>query len=208
MFKHSVEKLFIFICLFIIFAAWVYRTSVFRISQNFYEVEVGQLYRSAQLSQQEMKEFIGKYQIKTVISLRGYPPREVMGNSINEMENLKNLNVQFVPIDLDDNYYPSQANALKIIEALEKSTYPILIHCRVGSDRTGMVAGMYKKFIKNKTDEEALDQLQFKYWHVRALRPAMSNFIKKVPTLDWLKKNYNECLPEFADLRNPDYVCK
>lgn len=205
--KSAAKKIAIFSIIFLGVFFVVYRASVFRISQNFYEVDPGKLYRSAQLSQDELKNFIDKYQIKTVISLRGYPPKKVLWNDIDEMQNLEKLNVQFIPIDLDDNFYPGRAEALKVMNTLQKGPYPILIHCRVGSDRTGMVAAMYEKFIKNSSDEKALDQLRFKYWHVRFLRPAMSEFIKKVTSLDWLKSDYNECLPQFANLRNPDYVC-
>lgn len=181
--------------------------SVYRITKNFYTVDDGKLYRSAQLSDHELYEIIQKYQIKTVLSLRGYPPKKILWHNTDETENLPKLGIHFVPIDLEDSYYPSKEDTQRIVHILEEGPYPILVHCRVGTDRTGMVSAMYEKFILNKPTEEALEQLRFKYWHASYFRPAMSQFLRKVPDLAYLKNTYNECLPEFSDLRNPDYVC-
>lgn len=208
MVQLSVKKIVIILIIFLVVVGVAYRMSVFRITENFYEVDSGKLYRSAQLSSDELNEYIKKYQIKTVLSLRGYPPTQILSYDTNEIENLPKMNVKFIPVDLDDNYYPSKEDVKKIMQALTDGPYPILIHCRVGSDRTGMVSAMYEKFVKGKSNEEALDQLRFKYWHVRKFRPAMSEFVRKVVDKDWLMNQYNECLPEFSDLRNPEHVCK
>src|SRR5690242_684397 len=55
------------------FVLWAWQSSIVRLSKNFYEVDPGKFYRSAQLSPTELKDVVDKYGIKTVISLRGAP---------------------------------------------------------------------------------------------------------------------------------------
>ena len=66
-------KIGLSLVLLIGFSLIIYRTSVFRISQNFAVVEDGKLFRSAQLKTNELEEIIKMHGIKTVISLRGWP---------------------------------------------------------------------------------------------------------------------------------------
>lgn len=191
--------------LFILFAAFVYRSSVFRISQNFGVVEDGKLYRSAQLNETEMAEIVQKYQIKTVISLRGSPGRTMFYEP--ESETLAKLGVRYEFIGMSDDHFPHQDEVKKLIEIFQNAPGPILIHCRVGADRTGMVAALYEKVIQNKTVDEALEQVSFKYWHVRAFHPAMSDFIRHTKDLNWVKNEYNVCAAEYSAYRKPDYAC-
>jgi hypothetical protein len=46
-------------------------TSIFRISKNFYEIDPGKYYRSAQLTKFELEDVVKRHGIKTVISVRG-----------------------------------------------------------------------------------------------------------------------------------------
>ncbi len=188
------------------FAAFIYRTSVFRISKNFSVVEDGKLYRSAQLTTSELEETIEKYHIKTVISLRGSPSATSYYEA--EAVTLERLKVKFVPLALQDEYYPEESELKEIIQQLGHGEFPMLIHCRVGADRTGMIAAIYQRSFMNKSLEESLKQLSFKNWHVPLFKPAMTSFVKKYKGVDWAMTKYNLCSPEFDDHREPSYVCK
>ena len=48
-------------------------------------------------------------------------------------------------------------NSLRLIKNVTK---PILIHCRYGADRTGVVMAMYRIIFANWTKEQALDELE------------------------------------------------
>ena len=192
--------------LFVAFAAFIYRTSVFRISKNFTVVEDGKLYRSAQLTTQELEEAVQKYHIKTVISLRGSPGETSYYER--EADTLTRLQVKFVPVPLSDDFYPNENDLRIILTEFESGQYPILIHCRVGADRTGMIAALYERAYSNKSVDESLNQLTFKNWHVPLFKPAMSSFVKKFKNVKWALNDYHVCNKEFDDHRETDYVCK
>lgn len=193
--------------LFVAFALYIYRTSVFRISKNFETVDSGKLYRSAQLTTEELKEVTDEYKIKTVISLRGSPGRTDYYEP--EAETAAKLNLKFVPVPMSDEYYPLPSELKEIFQVFQDpNNYPVLIHCRVGTDRTGMIAALYERVYMNKSVEESLKQLTVANWHVRFLRPAMSDFVRKFKDLNWVLNDYNVCSEEFAKYRKPDYECK
>ena len=208
MFKNKIRSNLIYLILsfvFLLVVGVMYRSSVFRISQNFAVVEDQKLYRSAQLTDDELKQVIEKYHIKTVISLRGSPAASKWYSR--EEDFLKKQNVQFEPINLSDDYYPDQEQIRMILNVFKTRSFPMLVHCRVGADRTGMVSALYQRFFMNESLEKSLEQLSFRYWHVRFLHPAMTAFVEKAKSINWLLTDYNVCSSDFADYRKADYVC-
>lgn len=199
-------KLAFSLVLLVGFSLYIYRTSVFRISQNFAVVEPGRLYRSAQLTTPELEETIKKYGIKTVISLRGWPGKTAYYDA--EAETLARLKTQFLALDLEDKFYPPEKEIKRLFSTFEQGQYPMLIHCRVGADRTGMVAALYEQVYMNKSVEESLKQLTFTYWHVPAFKPAMSAFVKKFKGKNWAVNDYRVCDPEFSTFREVPNDCK
>lgn len=173
-------------------------TSIFRISKNFYEIDPGKYYRSAQLTKFELEDAIKRYGIKTVISVRGYP--QPILNDEPEAETLERLGVGFQKYDLTTDYFPSKADIVSIIKALKNAPRPILVHCRTGADRTGMISAIYQIEEMKRPKQEALDQLSFKYWHVQQFHPAMSAFVEAYQGYDWADQKYDPCeFPQFLE---------
>ncbi|MBC7740978.1 MAG: tyrosine-protein phosphatase [Bdellovibrionaceae bacterium] len=191
--------------IFILFAAYIYKTSVWRISQNFDVVEPNRVYRSAQLDEKELVEIIDKYQIKTVISLRGSPQKTMFYEAEEPIIFKKGVHYEYMM--LSDDHFPEPLLIQHILDIFSTKQYPMLIHCRVGADRTGMIAGIYQKIINKKSLEESLEQLTFRNWHVQFLHPAMSAFVREAKDYDWLMKDYDLCNPAYAAYRKPEYVC-
>jgi protein tyrosine/serine phosphatase len=52
-----------------------------------------------------------------------------------------------------------------IVNVMRKTPKPVLIHCRSGADRAGLVAALYQYVIARKTAEEASNQLSILYGH-------------------------------------------
>ena len=199
-------KLVFGLALFLGFAAYVYRTSVFRITKNFETVDHDKLYRSAQLTTSELDQIVKDHNIKTVISLRGWPNKTKYYDA--EDKTLKRLNVKFVPLDFDDRYYPPEKELRELLTTFEKGSYPMLIHCRVGADRTGLAAALYQQIYMNKSVDESLKQLTFANWHVPLFKPAMTDFVRKFKGSSWAKNEYRICDPEFSKYREIGYDCK
>lgn len=189
------KKAIFFLVLFLAFAGYIYRTSVVRISKNFHEVDPGKFYRSAQLTPEEMQEVINKYGIKTVISLRGAPENSYWVPGQKEI--LAKNAVEFIPLGWTTDYFPDKDDLKNYIEALDKSKYPILVHCRQGADRTGEATAIYAIEKMGMSNEKAVEEfLSFKYWHVPIFHPAKSEFVKRYQGKEWALTKYDPCSKE------------
>lgn len=190
--------------LFVGFVVFAHRYSTFRISKNFKEVVPGQFYRSAQLTKEEMAEAIDKYGIKTVISLRGAPEHTDWYQE--QIQVLKDKKVDFQAVWWTAEHFPPKQELMRFNELLKTAEYPILVHCRVGSDRTGLATAIYAMDYLNTPKELAIARhLNFDYWHVEAFKPAMIEFVKRYRGPDWSRAKYDECsMDNRPFLENPN----
>ena len=189
------KKSLLGILLFLAFAAWAYHASVVRLSKNFYEIDPGKFYRSAQLTPEELEEVIAKYGIKTVISLRGAPENSYWVPG--QVQTLQKHNVAFYHFGWTTDYFPETDRLKGYLQAIEKAERPILVHCRTGADRTGEATAMYAIDYMGYDNQKAIDQyLNFKYWHVPAFHPAKTAFVKNYKGLKWSLENYELCTEE------------
>ena len=96
--------------------------------------------------------------------------------------------------------------------------YPVLIHCKSGADRTGLMATLYLIF-KGIDIKTAKSQLSFRYLHVRLAKSGiLDNFFdnyvhylsnsgklsfwewsEKIYSPEELKKNFNSCFYSLND---------
>jgi hypothetical protein len=67
---------------------------------------------------------------------------------------------------------PSAHEMLHLLEILDRTEYPILIHCKRGADRTGLVAAVIVLLKTNGGLNAARRQLGLRYGHVALGRPA------------------------------------
>ena len=186
---------YIFAVFFIGFVAFGYRYSTFRISKNFEAVVPGQFYRSAQLTPDEMREAIAKYGIKTVVSLRGGPEHTQWYQD--QVKVLQDEKVDFKVVWWTAEHFPPKDQLIAYNEILKTAKYPILVHCRVGSDRTGLATAIYAMdYLRTPKEVAIARHLNFDYWHVETFKPAMIEFVKRYRGPFWAKNNYDECALE------------
>ncbi|MFK8139243.1 MAG: dual specificity protein phosphatase family protein [Bdellovibrionales bacterium] len=158
---------------------------------NFHSVEEGRFYRSAQLNPREFRKYIARHGIKTVINLRGVSEKKWW---VEESEVLSELDVVHINIKMSARRLPHREDLIKLLESYESAQYPILIHCEGGADRTGEASAIYQMLYMNKTKEEALKMLRFKYFHIPARMPAKRYFIKDLwQGVDWVYESYHPC---------------
>lgn len=117
-----------------------YLTNLFRVSDE--------VYRSEQPNHDAFVELSGMG-VKSVLNLRTTEKDDEIIGGIN-------IKPYLVSMDAGDFIDKNIIDALKAIADAPK---PILIHCRHGSDRTGVVVAMYRIVFQNWTKEEALDEL-------------------------------------------------
>jgi len=148
--------------------------TIFRL--NFHKVS-NELYRSAQPNPYQLKRIIKKYNIKTIINLRG--PDEIAILEL-EREVCKNLNVKFIETEYKSREIPTFQKIKEAKELFESIEYPALIHCKAGADRTGLMALLYLYFIKKVPIKEGLKQLSFiPYGHVNYANTGLVDFYFK-----------------------------
>lgn len=129
--------------------------------ENFHVVDKGKLYRSAQLTAKRLEEIIKEYGIKTVINLRGEIPGQTWW--LKEKEVTTRLGVEFVTIPIRFSGLPRKDHIRALLDAYEKVSRPILIHCGRGAHRTGEAAALWVLDQMNGSKEQAHDQLSVRF---------------------------------------------
>ena len=127
---------------------------------NFHAIWPG-VYRSNQPSPERVAR-LKELGIKTIISLRG---KNLGSWNILEHHACAEAGIHIVNHALGSRRPPSRERILSLIEIFRSSEYPILIHCKSGSDRTGIAAGIYLCAIAKQPVEKAMQQLAGKYFH-------------------------------------------
>jgi hypothetical protein len=140
---------------------------VFALS-NEHTVIPGKVYRSAQLSGDDLRRVIERKKIRTVINLRGHCPGDDWYTA--ETRTTHDANVSQEDITLSAKRLPPPAEIRRLIDVLERTEFPAIIHCQRGADRTGLVATAAVLLHTDATLDEARRQLWPRYGHVRAGR--------------------------------------
>ncbi len=130
---------------------------------NFHVVTPGELYRSAQLSETQFEYYIKKYHIRSVLNLRGAHPHSVWYKE--EIDVCRELHVRHYDFGISAIHRVSIGQMQEIIDLLRKAPKPILIHCRGGSDRSGLVAALWEFAVMHKPPSVAVKQLSIWYGH-------------------------------------------
>ncbi len=173
---------------------------------NFDVVEDGVLYRSGQLSGKTFDFYIKKYGIKTVINLRGEHPEANWWQQ--EKEVTEKNNVSLYNISLCASKLTSKKNLKTILNIFDTAPRPMLVHCRVGVDRTGEVAALWTMDQQHKKTSIALKELSIWHRHVSFLHPAKRFLIEHWQGRTWLEQDYNTAnYPQFeAQSENDELI--
>ncbi len=131
---------------------------------NSHEIAPGRMWRTFQPSPKHLQRWAERG-VKTVINLRGPKPT---GQLFLEEEACKELGLSLINIRVYSREAPSKEilhGARKLFDEIE---YPAIMHCKSGADRAGVMATLFLFFHEGVPLDEALDQLSFKYGHVKA----------------------------------------
>ena len=135
---------------------------------NRHTIIPGKAYRSAQLSPDELSDEIRRHGIRTVINLRGTSPDSDWYDG--EARTTHDNNISQEDLSLSAKRLPAPSEIRRMLEVLDGTAWPILIHCQRGADRTGLVSMSVVLLFTNATLAEARRQLWPRYGHVRGGR--------------------------------------
>ncbi len=145
-------------------SVFTFRNSLFW--GNFGIVDPGQVYRSAQ-PLDGLSTLIAEKQIATVLNLRGGSDNDPW--YVAEVDATRRLRVDFYDLPLVATVRPTRKQLLAVLDVLNRCKYPLLIHCKSGSDRTGLVSGLYLMSRKGIDPERAEEAFSLYHGHVPLL---------------------------------------
>ena len=133
---------------------------------NFATVAPGKLYRSNHPTPGRLARLSRRYGLKTVINLRG---KTGNGSDALTREMATRLGLGFIDMPISSRAAPPRDHILRLHAVLIGMPAPALIHCKSGSDRTGLVSGLYLMSRKGVDPERAEDAFSLYYGHVPLL---------------------------------------
>ncbi|MCI0459919.1 MAG: tyrosine-protein phosphatase [Gemmataceae bacterium] len=160
------------LAVFLVAIPVIYYRARYAHSKRLRVVTPGVLYRSGCLTANGFKEAIRRYQIRTVINLQDEFPdpelarRYLSGEVIHERDLCERLKVRYVwmPPDLiSRRKVPAERpEAIERFLAIldDPANYPILIHCKAGLHRTGVMAAVYRMEYQGWSAARALRELK------------------------------------------------
>jgi protein tyrosine/serine phosphatase len=151
---------------------FVHYRAVYAHAKRLREVTPGRFYRSGQMTAEGFIEAVRRYRIKTIVNLQDeYPDPDVRLSfsnpaTIKESELCRRLGVHYVylPPDLIPRskvpaHRPQAIDTF--LNLLDRpGTYPVLVHCKAGLHRTGVMTAVYRMEYEKYSPADAHRELK------------------------------------------------
>ncbi|MFJ1292631.1 dual specificity protein phosphatase family protein [Paracoccus yeei] len=132
-------------------------------SGNFHPIVEGEAYRSAQPDAENLRTWVNEKGIRSVINLRGTHHGTPWYDA--EIAASDTLGLTHYYFGMSASKGLDRAKAAQLIALLRAAPKPVLIHCKSGSDRTGLASALYLAD-RGRGEELAEDQISIRYGHV------------------------------------------
>lgn len=136
---------------------YAYFRAVYEHGKRLRVVEPGKFYRSGQLTADGFRDAVERYHLRTILNVQDdYPDPDIqadlLGNkTVKESDLCRELGVNYVWLtpDLQPRSTPGGPRPAVLKEFLalldEPANYPVLIHCKAGLHRTGVLSAVYRQ---------------------------------------------------------------
>jgi protein tyrosine phosphatase (PTP) superfamily phosphohydrolase (DUF442 family) len=146
--------------------------SVYSHAKRFREVDPGHLYRSGQLNAEGFTDLLERQHIRTVVNVQediqdpDVPMSYLDRSTIKESELCARLGVRYICIPSDTvskraapgERPPAIDKFLQVMD--DPANHPVLLHCKAGLHRTGVLSAVYRMEYNGWTRAEALHELK------------------------------------------------
>jgi tyrosine-protein phosphatase SIW14 len=167
------KAFFTFAALAIIFT---HSVSILAMPEKFFEVSPG-IYRSAQPDSLDLKE-LKEFGIKTILNLSN-DQKDMAA----EKRTALDVGIELIEHPMSSFWKPNKSQVESSLEILnDSSQYPILVHCKHGEDRTGLIIGLHRVFAQNWNPEAAYDEMLRLGFHRSLFN--LDEFFKEMTGLD------------------------
>ncbi|MGH7002885.1 MAG: fused DSP-PTPase phosphatase/NAD kinase-like protein [Alphaproteobacteria bacterium] len=136
--------------------------------------------------------------IQTIVNLRG---RNDSGWYVLEAEACRKHGIELVDFPTKSRDTPAKEMIHGAKRLFDTIRYPALMHCKSGADRAGLMGVLYRLLHEGRPIEEALEQLHWRYGHIRQAKVGIIDYFfeqyraydAKTPTpfLDWVDTIYD-----------------
>lgn len=139
--------------------------------KRFREVSAGRVYRSGQMTADGLAAAIREHGIRTVIDVQNeFDDPDLRAAFLNpgtrkESDICRQLGVQFINLDPDLVSRKERNPRPKVIEPFlaimdDPANYPVLIHCKAGLHRTGVLVAVYRMEYEGWTPIAAMQEMK------------------------------------------------
>lgn len=128
---------------------------------NIHAVIPGEVYRSAQLDDAKFSKLIEKYQLKSILNLRGAHPDKAWFKA--EMKVSQAYGIKHYDLPMRAHKAPSAEQLTQLLHILKTAPRPLLIHCKAGADRTGLASAL-TLILNGAPLRQAKHQYAMTYW--------------------------------------------
>ena len=182
--KNSISQKIVFSLLAILGLVMSFYLYRFIYLKNFRIVIPNQIYRSAQPTAPQVRNWHNTYHLKSILTLRGHQ----------EQENIKRANlyitthgIDLKTIKLSSRKLPTHTEIQELVRIINDSPKPLLIHCMRGVDRSGLVSAI-AMLLNDQSIEQAREQFA---WQKGFLPYRKQELLKQVINdyESWLTKN-------------------
>lgn len=170
---------------------------------NFHAVDAGRFYRSAQLSRGELAKEVRAHGIKSIVNLRGAHPGQSWYDD--EIAVSRAAGVVHYDYPLSANRTLAPVEISDIVRILRTAPMPILVHCKSGADRSGLVAALYRSTVEHQPPSEAAEELSLWYGHfpflgsrTKAMDETFLTFVRNHARIARFDSEHSSIVPALA----------
>ena len=136
--------------------------------------------------------------VRTIVNLRG---ERMCGSYWLERETCARHGITLVNFQVGSRAAPTREQIFAAKDLFQSIEYPILMHCKSGADRVGLMSVLYRLFQEGVPLEEAKSQLSLCYGHIRQADTGVldrffeayleHNRRQPMPFLEWVETVYD-----------------
>ncbi len=105
---------------------------------NFHEVVPQRVYRSGQPTPEQLRAWVNRYGLKTIVNLRG----PTAPGAAEEKALAESMGVDEVCLEFSAYKLPPGRTLVQLLDVFRTARQPMLLHCRQGVDRAGTAAAL------------------------------------------------------------------